>query len=172
MNGWTRGRGTQFDDPDISSGKMSENVLICIPISDITGIQLLSQYILHFSFPFLMPLGSRPLFMERLPSSCSSRSARCVCGKWLWNLWASRTRSRREHVFMHVSCITDLAFTSEHLSPPPSCGQGPSRSPRPSPLSGPRRPPSRENVIMVVRKDQICRPRPPVSQSDVVAFAS
>ena len=64
----------------------------------------------------------------------------CVCGKWLWNLWASRTRSRRENVFMHVSCITDLAFTSEHLSPPLSCGHGPSRSPRPSPLSGPRRP--------------------------------
>ena len=98
----------------------------------------------------------------------------CVCGKWLWNLWASRTRSRREHVFMHVSCITDLAFTSEHLSPPPSCGHGPSRRGRLAPLLSPVRvvPQSRENVIMVVRKDQICRPRPPVSQCDDVALAS
>ena len=91
----------------------------------------------------------------------------CVCVVSGCGTCGPRARALAASMF---SCMCHVSLTSPSLQST-SCGQGPSRSPRPS-LSGPRRPPSRENVIMVVRKDQICGPRPPVSQCDDVALAS
>ena len=126
--------------------------------------------------PFTYLRARRPasLSMSRLPRPAASpflSSSMCVAKR----LHALRTRPRRDHVFVHVSCITDLAFSSEHHSqlsrhrPAEDCrGRGRLVPLFPLPRS-PRRQ-SRENVIMVVRKDQICRQRPLVSQCDYRAL--